>query len=61
MTQRISGPGLGLPLPQGLYPSYLNNAPVDANSNRIALQPDEHLTMHMRQVVSAQTLKTDAW
>lgn len=43
MTQRISGPGLGLPLPQGLYPSYLNNAPTDANSNRIALAPGDTL------------------
>jgi len=43
MTQRIAGPGLGLPLPQGLYPSYLNNAPLDANNNRIALAPGDTL------------------
>lgn len=41
MSQIISGPGLGLPLPQNLYPSYLNNAPVDTPTNRLALAPGE--------------------
>lgn len=37
MSTPLSGPGLGLPLPQNLYPSYLNNAPVDVPTNRLAL------------------------
>lgn len=41
MTQGLSGPGLGLPLPQNLYPSYLTNAPVDSPSNRLALAPGD--------------------
>ena len=43
MTQRIAGPGLGLPLPQNLYPSQLYNSPPDANTNRIALAPGDTL------------------
>lgn len=43
MTQGLSGPGLGLPLPQNLYPSYLNNAPVDVPTNKIALAPGDAL------------------
>ena len=43
MSQLISGPGLGLPLPQNLYPSYLSNAPIDAPTNRIALAPGDAL------------------
>lgn len=37
MTQGLSGPGLGLPLPQNLYPSELGNAPYDSASNKITL------------------------
>lgn len=37
MPTPLSGPGVGLPLPQNLYPSYLQNAPVDTPTNRIAL------------------------
>ncbi len=37
MTQGLSGPGLGLPLPQNLYPSQLQNAPQDPSSNRLTL------------------------
>jgi len=37
MAQLISGPGVGLPLPQNLYPSYLQNAPLDTPTNRIGL------------------------
>ena len=33
----ISGPGVGLPYPQNLYPSELNNAPADAPTNYISL------------------------
>lgn len=41
MAGPISGPGIGLPLPQNLYPSELNNAPYDSPTNRIALAPGE--------------------
>ena len=37
MTQGLSGPGIGLPLPQNLYPSYLQNAPIDTPTNKVAL------------------------
>jgi len=37
MPSPLSGPGLGLPLPQNLYPSQLQNAPADTPTNRIAL------------------------
>lgn len=38
-----SGPGLGLQLPQYLYPTELNNAPYDASTNRVALAPGQAL------------------
>jgi hypothetical protein len=37
MVQRISGPGVGLPLPQNLYPSELQGAALDTGGNRICL------------------------
>ena len=37
MTQKISGPGVGLPYPQFLYPSELGGAALDYGSNAIAL------------------------
>lgn len=37
MANIISGPGLGLPYPQNLYPSQLSNAPQDVNTNYITL------------------------
>lgn len=37
MSQGLSGPGVGLPLPQNLYPSYLQNAPLDTPTNKVAL------------------------
>ena len=43
MTQRITGPGIGLPLPQNLYPSQLANAPYDSSNNRITLAPGDTL------------------
>ena len=43
MPTPLSGPGLGLPLPQNLYPSELQNAPYDLSSNRQCLQPGEQL------------------
>lgn len=45
MPTPLSGPGIGLPFPQNLYPSELTNAPPDASSNRIALAPGEALPL----------------
>lgn len=40
MVQRISGPGVGLPLPQNLYPTdLLGGVTYDAATNKIALAP----------------------
>lgn len=41
MSTPLSGPGVGLPLPQNLYPSYLQNAPIDTPTNRLALAAGE--------------------
>ena len=41
MPGNLSGPGIGLPFPQNLYPSELQNAPQDASSNRLALSPGD--------------------
>lgn len=43
MSQPLAGPGLGLPLPQQLYPAELLNAPVDTPTNRIGLAPGDEL------------------
>lgn len=44
MSQIISGPGLGLPFPQALYPPYLQNAPLDTGgANRVGLAPGDQL------------------
>ena len=43
MTQLINGPGVGLPFPQNLYPSELNNAPPDTPGNRICLAAGDTL------------------
>lgn len=43
MTQKISGPGLGLPIPQNLYPSELTNAPYDTPTNHITLAAGDTL------------------
>lgn len=45
MTQGLAGPGLGLPLPQNLYPSELNNAPYDFATNSICLAPGQNLVI----------------
>ena len=37
MTQKISGPGVGLPIPQNTYPTDLYNAPYDLGTNQITL------------------------
>ena len=40
MSQRISGPGVNLPLPQNLYPTTLpGGVQYDASTNKIALPP----------------------
>jgi hypothetical protein len=41
----ISGPGLGLPPPQFLYPSELNNAPYDAATNKLTLNTGDTLVV----------------
>jgi len=43
MTGPLAGPGLGLQVPQFLYPTELNNAAYDTGTNRIALSPGETL------------------
>src|ERR1700678_1688136 len=45
MAQIISGPGVGLPYPQNLYPTELQNAPQDASSNRQALAPGDSFVL----------------
>lgn len=41
MPSPLSGPGIGLPLPQNLYPSELLNAPLDSPSNIVGLAPGD--------------------
>lgn len=41
----LSGPGLGLPIPQNLYPSELSNTPYDTPTNSLALAPGEAITL----------------
>lgn len=43
MANVISGPGLGLPYPQNLYPSELTNAPYDSPTNYLTLAPGDTL------------------
>jgi hypothetical protein len=45
MTGPLSGPGIGLQLPQNLYPSELTGAPIDSPSNRITLAGGETLPL----------------
>lgn len=45
MPTPLSGPGVGLPLPQNLYPSALQNAPIDFSNNRQALAPGDALPL----------------
>lgn len=45
MPAPLSGPGVGLPFPQNLYPSDLQNAPIDASSNQIGLAPGDSLVL----------------
>lgn len=41
MSQGLSGPGIGLPIPQFLYPTELQNAPYDVGSNYLTLAPGD--------------------
>lgn len=45
MPSPLSGPGVGLPLPQNLYPTQLQNAPVDVSANRVGLAPGDMLPL----------------
>ena len=45
MSQPQGGSGLGLPLPQYLFPSELNNAARDLSSNFLALPPGEVIVL----------------
>ena len=45
MPTPLSGPGVGLPLPQNLYPTELYNAPYDISTNQVCLQPGEELPL----------------
>lgn len=45
MSQRIGGSGLGLPFPQNLFPSELQNAPQDWATNTVSLAPGQVLTV----------------
>lgn len=41
MPMPLSGPGVGLPLPQNLFPTQLQGAPADISTNQLALAPGE--------------------
>jgi hypothetical protein len=43
MAQPLSGPGVGLPPPQALYPSVLGLSPYTAPTNRVSLSPAQAL------------------
>jgi hypothetical protein len=43
MPGPLSGPGLGLQIPQYLYPTELQNAPYDTATNKIALAPGDQI------------------
>jgi hypothetical protein len=43
MSGPLSGPGLGLQLPQYLYPTELTSSPIDAQSNKIGLAAGQQL------------------
>jgi hypothetical protein len=45
MALPLSGPGVGLPFPQNLYPSQVQNAPQDASSNRLGLAPGQSFVL----------------
>lgn len=43
MSQPLSGPGVGLPLPQALYPAALANAPYTGSTNRLCLNAGDQI------------------
>ena len=45
MPTPLSGPGVGLPLAQTLYPSLIGGMPPDSPTNRIALAPGDQLPL----------------
>jgi hypothetical protein len=55
MAQMISGPGVGLPPPQALYPSTLNLSPYTAPTNRAALKPASTITIPAGQFIVGVT------
>jgi hypothetical protein len=55
MAQPISGPGLGLPAPQALYPSTLGLSPYTAPTNRVGLKPASTLTIPAGQWIVGVT------
>lgn len=70
MPGPLSGPGIGLPLPQNLYPSELQNAPYDTPTNRVALAPGEslvipagdwYISLGLYLVLQYRDPVTDAW
>jgi hypothetical protein len=43
MPTPLSGPGLGLPIAQNLYPTELQNAPYDFSTNEVVLYPGQQI------------------
>ncbi len=70
MPPLISGPGLGLQLPQNLYPTNLQNAPYDFSNSRQTLPPgsslqipagDWYISLGMYLVLQYLDPVTNAW
>ena len=70
MPNPLSGPGIGLPFPQNLYPSQLQNAPQDPSSNKQALAPgdsfvlpagDWYVTLGLYNVIQYLDPVTGTW
>ena len=70
MPTPLSGPGVGLPYPQNLYPSFLQNAPADPSDNRQALAPgdsfvlpagDWYVTLGMYNILQFLDPVTGVW
>ncbi len=70
MPPFISGPGLGLPLPQNLYPTALQNSPYDFSNSRQTLAPgsaiqipagDWYISLGMYLVLQYLDPVTNSW
>ena len=70
MPSMLSGPGLGLGLPQNLYPTALQNAPYDFSNSRQTLPPgsalqipagDWYVSLGMYLVLQYLDPVTNAW